>query len=211
MKRTRSIPPQNPQGSALVLSLIFIAVFSALAAALGTIAGSNVQLANNYRRADATRCSAESGLEVIRYWLSRVDMSGTIAPGERFNHLASTFQSQLTGTVDSHPVTELPQETQFDGLHGKLGTFIMAPGCAVSFSGSFSTLNGAIAANGVSFSGNAGGMIRGSVLNYANTAMELNGSSDLLINRSPSDQVPAGFVPRIVMRYDQSSYTEAAI
>jgi len=96
MNRTRSIPPQNRQGSALVLSLVFIAVFAALAAALHTVAGSNIQLADNYRRADTTRRSAESGLEVIRYWLSRVDMSGKIAPGERFDHLASTFQSQLT-------------------------------------------------------------------------------------------------------------------
>jgi hypothetical protein len=138
MNRTGSSPPQNPQGSALLLSLIFIAVFAAL-------------------------------------------------------------------------VTELPVEGQFDGLHTKLGTFIMAPGCAVSFSGTFSTLNGAIAANGVSFSGNAGGVIEGSVLNHANTAMELSGSSDLLFNRSSLDRVPAGFVPRIVMYYDPSSYTEAAI
>ena len=462
MKCTGSIPPQNPQGSALVLSLIFIAVFAAMAAALATVSNANVRIADNFRKANMTRGSAESGLEVVRYWLSRVDMSGKIAPSERFSHMASTFQNQLTdagitnivpvvssstitisnvpllssagqsfsavltkidndnvrlditgcysslsrtihsnfvfgetantvfdfgvvskgplslqgsvdvngvnvnvesnayieslntllalsvggsseiggnvkivnpdadvflgpnasvggdtgteamehirigvapssfpemdpnafipyatnllststdlkadqtltnvhipagmnpkftakatirgvlyietpnvvefggtvnvmgiivtdgdptdnsgtsqlkftGTVDSHPVTELPVENQFNGLHTKLGTFIMAPGCAVSFSGNFSTLNGAIAANGVSFSGNAGGMIHGSVINYANTAMELGGNSDLLFNRSGLDQVPAGFVPRIIVRYDPTSYTEAAL
>ena len=124
---------------------------------------------------------------------------------------SGTNQLNFTGTVDSHPVTSLPQEAQFAGLQSKIGTFIIAPGFAVSFGGNFSTLNGAIAANGVSFFGNAGGMIRGSVINYANKQMTLSGNSDLLFNRSGLDKVPAGFVPDIVLNYDRSSYSEVVL
>ena len=462
MGRAKTFSLRNPRGSVLVLSLIFIAMFSALAAAMATFSGANVQVAENLRKADGTRACAESGLEVLRYWISKVDMSGKITPSEQFNHLATTLQNDLntaqitnisltvspqtitvsdvpllsssgqsfwavltridannvqldvtghygsltrtlrtnfnfratpntvfeygvvtkgplslqgsvdvtgvninvesnayiesldsllalsvggsseiagnvkivnpdaevflgsnasvggdtgaaamehikigvppssfpdmdpgifqgyattvlsasvqlnkaqtltnirippnmnpkftakatingvlfietpnvvefaggasvtgvivtngsqtddsgaiqlkfTGTVDSHPVTSLPQEAQFDVLRSQTGTFIVAPGCAVSFSGNFGTLNGAIAANGVSFSGNAGGMICGSVINYANTPMTLGGNSDLLFNRSGLDQVPAGFVPQIVLQYDRSSYSEPEV
>jgi len=463
MKRTGSIPPQNPQGSALVLSLIFIAVFSALATALAVISETSVQLADNLRRADATRGCAESGLEVVRYWLSRVQMSGTIAPSDRFNYLANTFQGELsaagitnivpvqsgstltmsdiplkadgsekfsavltgidantvqvdvtgyvtgssgalqrrirsncryfqradtvfdygvaskgpvslsgnielegvniavesnayiecdsllaleiignsmiagdvkivnplayvhlqgghagvggetgeaalehidigapptsfpemnpsdffhyannelsasadlstnatynnlrippnrnphfsgnatlrgviyvqspnvvsfsgnvdvtaiivtdgdpndnsgtnrltfTGNITGHAIDQLPQEEQFQGLHEQTGTFILAPGFHLGFGGSFTTLCGAIAANGIELWGNAGGTINGSIINYSSAPITLSGNSDLHFNRSGLDQVPAGFVPRIIMQYNASTYTE---
>jgi hypothetical protein len=463
MKRDKTLPTRNPEGSALMLSLIFVDMFSALAAAMATLSGVNVQVAENLRQVDTTRSCAESGLEVVRYWANKVEIPGTTAPDQRFGQLAASLQSQLaaagitnlvpvlsgstitianvpllsstaqsfsavltkidndniqldvtghyrslsrtirsdysfgerahtvfdfgvvskgplslsgnvdlagvninvesnayiesldsllalsitgnssiagnvkivnplanvcliggkagvggetgqdamkhieigvpgaefpdmapgvfasyatnllsasvdlkhsqtltniripagmnpkftakttikgvlfveapnvvefaggasitgvivtngsqtddsgtnqlnfTGTVDSYPVTSLPQETQFAGLQSKTGTFIIAPGFAVGFGGNFGTLNGAIAANGVSFSGNAGGTIRGSVINYANTQMTLSGNSDLLFNRSGLDQVPAGFVPDLVLNYDRSSYSEVVL
>jgi len=74
------------------------------------------------------------------------------------------------GNVESRSVGELPDESQFDGLRDEKGTFLMAPGFKVSFGGNFETLNGAIAANGIEFFGNAGGTIAGSVINYSETA-----------------------------------------
>jgi hypothetical protein len=41
--------------------------------------------------------------------------------------------------------------------------------------------------------------------------MTLSGNSDLLFNRSGLDEVPAGFVPDIVLNYDRSSYSEVAL
>ena len=73
------------------------------------------------------------------------------------------------------------------------------------------TLGGAIAANGVEFFGNAGGKIRGSVINYADKAMMVWGNSDLYFNRSGLTKVPAGFVPEIVLKYDPASYSEVAL
>jgi len=460
MKRVKTFPHRSPQGSTLVLSLIFIAVFAALAASMATISGANLQLADNYRRADTTRGSAESGLEVMRYWMSKMVLTG-VAPEQRFNTLASNLQAYLeyagvtnivpvlngstitisdvtllssagqsfsavltkidndnirldvtghygslgrtvrsnyllteradtvfdfgvatkgplnltgnvelegysidvesnayidcdtiqalsiignsmiagdvkvrnplatvylsghcgvggaygtaamehielgaepsefpvmnpdifipyatnvlsptenlsvngtvfeniripagrnpsfsgnmtlkgvvyvespnvvtfsgnttvmavivtdgdaadnsgtnqitfSGNVTCHPVSGLPQEAKYAGLHGKLGTFMLAPGFKASFGGNFGTLSGAIAANGLRFYGNAGGIINGSILNYSPNALELTGNSDLKFNRSGLTEVPAGFVPSIIMQYDPSSYCEPA-
>ena len=457
MKRARTFPHRNRSGSALVLSLIFIAVFAGVATALLTVSGANVQLADNLRKADTTRGSAESGLEVMRYWLSQVVLSAT--PEQRFNELETILRNQLpanlagrltrdgatmritdvpvlsskgqsftavltstdannielditgrygslgrtvqsnfvltqradnvfdygvaskgplnltgnvefegytlavesnayidcdtqpvlsivgncdiggevnirhsdpdlylqgnytiggqggaaalhhvhtgvtpsefpemnpdpffpyatrvllptdpvsgnltyenlripagrnptfsgnltlkgvvfietpnvvtfggnltvtaiivtdgssddnsganqvkfTGNITCHPITQLPHVAQFEGLHSQTGTFLMAPGFKASFGGNFGTLAGAIAANGLRFYGNAGGVINGSIINYSNAPLEMTGNSDLRFNRSGLTGMPAGFVPRTVMRYDPSSYSECAL
>jgi type II secretory pathway pseudopilin PulG len=460
MQRAKVLPDRNRPGSTLVVSLVLIAILSTLAAALAGFSGANVQIAENLRRADTTRSCAESGLEVMRYWMSKVAMSGTIAPEQRFSQLAAKLQNELTaagitnlvpvyngtailisnvplrsnhnqsfsavltdlgsdtvrlqvtgrdgalqrtacvnyvfgerahivfdyglasrgpihlsgnielsgynisvesnayiespdsllalsiignsmiagevkvvnpsgyiflqggaagiggetgaaamnhveigatpsyfpemvpgplqsyatnvldpaldltksvtltnmripantnpkftsqttlkgvtfietpnvvefaggvnvagiivtngdqtddsgtcrlkftGNITSQSVATLPVEPQFAGLHEQTGTFILAPGFAVDFGAAFGTLNGVIAANGVTFSGGAGGTIAGSVVNYSNNTMELSGNSDLLFNRSGLDEMPAGFVPQIVLHYDPSSYSE---
>jgi len=121
---------------------------------------------------------------------------------------SGTNQIIFQGNVISRSVEELPDEPQFEALRDQTGTFILAPGFAVSFGGSFESLNGAIAANGVQFFGNAGGVVKGSILNYADTPMTLTGNSDLFFNRSGIDHLPAGFVQEIVLHYDPQSYTE---
>jgi len=87
----------------------------------------------------------------------------------------------------------------------------MAPGFDLTFQGSFSTLSGAIAGNGIEFSGNAGGTIRGSVINYANKTMELSGNTELKFNRSGLDSLPSGFQPRLYMVYNTGSYSEPTL
>ena len=137
-----------------------------------------------------------------------VDITGIIVGDGDIQDNSGTNQIIFLGNVDSHPVTELPEEAQFDGLHDQTGTFVMAPGFRVSFGGSFSALCGAIAGNGVEFFGNAGGAINGSVINYSDVDMLLSGNSDLYFNRSGLTEVPAGFVPEIVVEYNPSSYSE---
>ena len=462
MKRAKRITHRNRSGSTLIMSLVFILVFSALATAMATMSGTNVQMAENHRRLQTSRACAESGLEVIRYWMSKVAISGTTDPNDRFSVLASTIQNELyqagitnlnlvngnstiavsedplstsrgesfsavftdidndtiqldvtghykgidrtlrthyvfgtrantvfdfgvaskgpvsllgnielagvnlqvesnayieslnsllalsiignsqiggsvkivnglayvqlqggkagiggvtgdaatqepyvtydapatefpemvpeefesyavnvldpnidtsadatfeniripanmnptfsghtvlkgviyvetpnvvtfTGTADvtgiivgdgdqtddsatnqlifkgnvnSWPVTDLPEEDQYEGLHEEIGTFVIAPGFFVAFGGSFDALNGAIAANGIEFFGDAGGTIYGSIINYADEEMSLSGNSDLYFNRSGLDDVPAGFVPELILEYDPSAYDE---
>jgi len=120
-------------------------------------------------------------------------------------------QIHFVGNVESYPVSELPDETQFDGIRSETGTFLMAPGFHLSFGGNFSTLNGAVAGNGIEFSGNAGGTINGTIINYSDEAMTLSGNSDLYFNRSGTVDVPTGFIQDIVLHYDPSSYSESAL
>ncbi len=117
-------------------------------------------------------------------------------------------QINFLGNVQSLPVTELPNEEQFIDIKNETGTFLIAPGFATSFGGSFDTLNGAIAANGIAFFGSAGGTINGSIINYSEERMSFAGNADLIFNRSEATQVPAGFVPEIILLYDASSYSE---
>jgi len=114
----------------------------------------------------------------------------------------------FSGTVDSRPLSQLPAEEQFADLRQYTGTFVLAPGFSLSFGGNFNTLNGAIAANGIQFYGNAGGTIAGSAINYSDVQMTLTGNSDLYFNRSGITHAPPGFVPQIVLAYDPAAYLE---
>jgi len=136
------------------------------------------------------------------------DVIGIIAAEGDLSDNSGTNQLIFQGNVISRSVTELPNESQFDELRDETGSFVIAPGFAVSFGGSFDALNGAIAANGVDFFGNAGGIVNGSIVNYSETPMTLSGNSDLFFNRSGTDSVPAGFVPEIVLHYAAESYSE---
>ncbi len=139
------------------------------------------------------------------------DINGLIIGDGDMNDDSGTNQLMFLGNVDNSSVSQLPSNSQFDGLRDETGTFLMAPGFSVSFGGNFATLNGAIAANGITFFGNAGGTIAGSVLNYSETPMILSGNNDLIFNRSGLTEVPAGFEPEIVLHHDPASYDEPVL
>ena len=139
-----------------------------------------------------------------------VDMTAIVVGDGDWTDDSGTNQINFLGNVTSSPVSELPAETQFEGLHDKVGTFVMAPGFHTSFGGSFESLSGAIASNGIEFFGNAGGTINGSIINYSEEEVTFSGNSDLYFNRSGVEEVPAGFVPEIVLYYDPASYSEFA-
>ncbi len=136
------------------------------------------------------------------------DITGIVVGDGDIEDNSGTNKIIFRGNVSSHPITELPDEAQYDGLQEQAGTFTMAPGFQVSFGGSFDALCGAIAGNGVEFFGNAGGIINGSVINYSGDAMTLTGNSDLYFNRSGTTTSPAGFVPEIILKYNSTSYSE---
>ena len=136
-------------------------------------------------------------------------ITGIIVGNGDLNDNSGTNQIIFSGTVDSHDVNELPEE--FGELRNETGTFLMAPGFSAAFIGDFETLNGAIAANGITFDGGAGGTINGSVINYSDEPMILRGSTDLFFNRSGTDQMPAGFGPEIILYYVPSSYSEVVL
>ncbi len=114
---------------------------------------------------------------------------------------------KFAGQVISNDVSVL-EDPEFEAMQGESGTFIMAPGFELDFSGQANHLNGAIAANGISFGGQAGGLVNGSIINYSDEPMVLGGDSELTFNRSGTSKNPAGFTPVITLVYDAAAYSE---
>jgi Tfp pilus assembly protein PilX len=135
---------------------------------------------------------------------------GIIIANGSLDSTSSANKLEFLGTVDSHSISELPDH-EFSELKKETGTFLLAPGFSVSFGGNFATINGVIAASGVNFFGNAGGTINGSVVNYAETPMELDGNTDLIFNRSGIDKNPVGFEPSKILTFQPSSYSEISL
>ena len=120
-----------------------------------------------------------------------VNITGIIVGDGDVNDDSGINRIDFLSTVNSNPVTALP--AGFGELRDETGTFLMAPGFSLWFGGDLATINGAIAANGITFYGNAGGTLEGSVLNYADTPMDLSGNSNLFFNRYADTEMPAGF------------------
>ncbi len=200
-------PTPNPGEFAPFVQNIFIP---------GTTPTSNVTLQN--MRIPANANPSFSGNVIIEGVLfieppnavtfnGNTQITGVIVANGSLDAPSSGNSVQFLGTVDSHDINQLPDEG-FAGLKEKQGTFLLAPGFSTSFSGNFATINGVIAASGIAFSGNAGGTINGSVVNYSDAQMTLDGNTDLIFNRSGADANPPGFGPSKVLRFQPSSYSE---
>jgi hypothetical protein len=96
MKTIKRLPCRNCRGAILIISMIFVLIFSALAVSMATISGVNIQIAGNQHNANCARVCAESGLQVTRFWLNQLSISGTTAPGQRLQQIAGSLQNTLT-------------------------------------------------------------------------------------------------------------------
>jgi len=83
------------QGSALVACMIILVVVSALAAALAGISMANLQIAHNHRHFNRAFANAESGLEVARYWLSRVRIPSSTPTSQYLSTVIADVRSEL--------------------------------------------------------------------------------------------------------------------
>jgi len=79
MKLTKKIIRQKRHGVALIISMIFVLIFSALAVSMVSISGTNVQLASNQCKVSSALSAALSGLECGKYIINTVtlDESGS--------------------------------------------------------------------------------------------------------------------------------------
>lgn len=78
--------------------MIFVVVFSALAISLGTMSAGNLRIADNHRQVNRAIESAQSGFELMRYWLSSVVIPISVSAADRFETVVSTLESDLDGT-----------------------------------------------------------------------------------------------------------------
>lgn len=116
-----------------------------------------------------------------------------------------TNRIDVLGNFASGPYPEGPE---FDDIRSEVGSSIIAPAFAVSFQGNFSTLEGVVAVNGVIFSGNVDALIKGTIINYSDTPMVIEGNARMNFDRIDSTKIPAGFDTLRVLTYKPSSYEE---
>lgn len=137
-------------------------------------------------------------------------INGIIVANGNVNNESTDNNIHFSGQVVCNDMSGL-EGAEFDLIKQETGTFIMAPGFSLQFSGQANNIAGAIAANGISFTGQASGTINGSILNYSQTPITMSGQSSLTLNPSGSESNPAGFVPMQVLLFQPTSYAEVAM
>lgn len=86
---------QNRQGAVLIVSMIFVLIFSTLAVSLATMSGTNVQLASNQHNANSTLSAAHSGLEAMQYWMNHITIPDSTSPSDYLSTVFNSFQNDL--------------------------------------------------------------------------------------------------------------------
>jgi hypothetical protein len=83
------------KGAVLIVAMIFVLIFAALAVSMAAMSGTNVQIASNQHKADYALGSATSGLEVERYWLKTVMMPNTTPESKYLSTIYNIMQSNM--------------------------------------------------------------------------------------------------------------------
>jgi hypothetical protein len=112
----------------------------------------------------------------------------------------------FTGGATFKGVETLPATSDFPaGLRSLTGSTLLVPGFHAKFGGNFATIGGTIIASQMEFGGTAGGTIKGSVINLRDTAVTIDGTSDIIIESQGTANHPAGVF--FGSRYSPLPYT----
>jgi len=117
-------------------------------------------------------------------------------------------QISFTGGVEAYGVEALPDTAEYTQVKKQTGTFILAPGFGVSFSGHVTAVNGNIAADQLTFTGTAEGTVKGSVIGLKDLPSSLGGTVDIYVDHKNAVQNPAGFVTTYALTAAPDSYAE---
>jgi hypothetical protein len=123
----------------------------------------------------------------------KVTVNGIIAGDGELTDYDGTSYLNFSGQVIHNDTSKLIG-SQFDQIKKETGTFLCAPGFEINFSGLYVTINGAVAGSGFSFSGQFGGIVNGTIIDYSRDTMTMVGQPSLIFNRSGRHGNPAGFV-----------------
>ena len=122
----------------------------------------------------------------------------------------SSCQIHFAGHVEARGVEGLPATPEYAAVKQQTGTFMLAPGFGATFAGSFSAINGSIAADQLTFTGTAEGVVKGSVIGMKDLPTEIGGTVEIYVDSKNADPRPAGFVQSTALTPDPSTYAEAA-
>jgi Tfp pilus assembly protein PilX len=96
---------ENRRGAVLIVSMIFVLIFSALAVSMATLSGTNVQLASNQHKVNSALSAAQSGLECGKYVVSTISLGET-----GLNYVTTAQANQVWADLCQHL-----QDTALDG------------------------------------------------------------------------------------------------
>jgi hypothetical protein len=114
----------------------------------------------------------------------------------------------FTGNLTVSSVANLPAGAQYDPIRSQAGTFLLAPGYNVSFTGNFHSVSGCMVASQFSFTGNAAGIISGGICNLRDSNFTLTGNASIGINREDAVENPAGLTSSSLLKCVAGSYSE---
>lgn len=107
---------------------------------------------------------------------------------------AAGNQISFAGNVSSTPIAQLPTSNPAysAGLVQLTGSFMLVPNFSVSMTGDFGTIGGSIVAGQISMTGNAHGVVQGSVIGMTDNPLTLNGHASITISSTGTSQYPTG-------------------
>lgn len=127
------------------------------------------------------------------HFSGNVTITGVIVTQDAGDGAHESNTIKFTGNTTVKSVEQLPAEPRFAQLRDMPGAFLLAPGFGTEFTGNFGTVSGCMAADRFKFTGNAGGVVKGGIINYGDTEFNLTGNSTITIDRSDAPQTPPGF------------------
>lgn len=144
-------------GSALITCIIVLVAASTMAVALAGISGANLQIANNQRHANRAFANAESGLEIMRYWLARVRMPSSTPPAEYLAKVIADVQNDIQATATTNVVVN---------NDGSIPPVTLDPATGQVFQGQWSSLAGDPKVLKVAATGTSGTAFRTVVVHF---------------------------------------------
>lgn len=134
--------------------------------------------------------------------------TGVIVTEDAGEGVYDTNTVKFTGNMSAQGVEQLPDTPEYHELRNMPGAFILAPGFGLEFTGNFGTVSGCMAADSYKFTGNAGGTVKGGIINYSDSRFKLTGNSRIIIDRDGAPETPPGFVTCFELKFSPSSYVE---
>lgn len=99
-------PAARPNGFALLMAMLFLAVFASLAAAMALVAQGNLRSADTTHRANRALAAAETGVTFARYRLAEIAVNHTTDKGEIDAQLATTMWASISSQFNAALVGE---------------------------------------------------------------------------------------------------------
>lgn len=112
MKRVRTSTHVRRRGIVLIMSLVFVALFSTFAVSLATLSGANLQIARNHHTVNSALYAAQSGIECAKYLVSTVSLAET-----SLNVVTDAEAAQVWTDLTAHL-----QTTSLDGQSAGVAT-----------------------------------------------------------------------------------------